>query len=135
MSVPFLDTNILLRHLLDDEPVQSARATACLMRVERGELTVRTSDLVIFETVVTLQRTYRRSKSEIRDVLLALLELPGIVLPGKRDYRRVFDLYVGGNLPFADANHIVLMQRLGLDEIVSFDRDFDSIPGIRRVAP
>jgi hypothetical protein len=37
---------------------------------------------VIFETVFTLQRVYRQAA--IGDALLPLLELPGIMLPGKR---------------------------------------------------
>src|SRR5437763_2029595 len=80
MARPFLDANVLLRHLLQDQPQQSPRATAYLERIERGELEVRTADVVIFETVFTLQRQYRHPKAMIRDVLLPLVDLPGIVL-------------------------------------------------------
>lgn len=135
MAMPFLDTNILLRHLLADHPQQSPKATALLTRIERGELRVRTADTVIFEAVFTLERHYRRPKAEIREALLPLIELPGIVLPGKRRFRRVFDRYVGLNLPFADAYHAVLMEHLKLSEIVTFDQNFDAIPGIKRVEP
>ena len=135
MALPLLDTNILLRHLCADHPVHSPRATAYLARVEQGELKVRTTDIVIFEAVYTLQRVYHQPKAAIREALLPLIELPGIVLPGKRRYRRIFDLYVGLNLPFADAYHAVLVERLRLAEIVSFDRDFDRIPGVRRLEP
>src|SRR6266542_1412307 len=122
MSLSFLDTNILLRHLLDDHPDHSQRATDLLERIERGELRVRTSDTVIFETVFTLQRHYRKPKAAIRDGLLPLLELSGILLPGKRRYRQIFDLYVDLNLPFADAYHAVLVKHLKLDHVISFDR-------------
>jgi predicted nucleic acid-binding protein len=64
--------------------------------------------------------------------VLPLIELPGIVLPGKRRLREVFDLYVDLNVSFVDAYHAALMKRLGLGEIVSFDRGIDRIPGIRR---
>lgn len=133
MAPPFLDMNILLRHLLADHPEQSPKATAFLAQIERGELQVRTADTVIFETVFTLQRFYRQPKAKIREVLLPLIELPGIILPGKRRFRKVFDLYVDLNLPFADAYHAVLMEHLKLQEIATFDREFDRIPRIRRV--
>src|SRR5687768_5695266 len=123
MSLPFLDTNILLRHLLGDDPEQSPRATAYLQRIEQGQQRVRTADTVIFETVFTLQRSYHQPKARIREALLPLIELPGIVLPSKRRFRKVLDLYVDLNLPFADAYHAVLMEQLKLDTIVSFDRD------------
>ena len=129
---PFLDTNIFLRHLRQDHPTLSAQATAIIARIERGELPVRTSDTVIFETVFTLQRTYKESPGRIADALLPLIGLPGIVLPGKRHYRKVFELYRQGPLGFADCYHVVFMQRLGIGEILSFDRGFDRIPGISR---
>lgn len=96
---------------------------------------VRTADTVIFETVFTLERFYRQPKAAIRDALLPLIELTGIVLPGKRSLRRVFTLSVDRNLSFVDAYHAVLMERLKLTQIVSFDRHFDRIPGIQRLEP
>lgn len=135
MSEPFLDTNIFLRHLLADHPDQSPRATAFLARVERGEVRVHTAQLVVFETVFTLERTYKRAKADIAAALLPLIELPGIFLPGKRLFRAAFDLYVHHNLPFADAYFAAWMRHKGVSEIVTFDRDFDRIPGIIRREP
>jgi uncharacterized protein len=133
MKLAFLDTNVFLRHLLQDDPTQSPKASAFLKRIEEGSVKVRTADTVIFETVFTLQKAYRQPKQAIRDAVLPLLELPGIVLPSKRRYRKVFSLYVEKNLPFADAYHTMLMEQLNMTEIVTFDTDFDNITGITRV--
>ena len=135
MPEPFLDTNVFLRHLLGDDPKQSPRATGFFQRVERNELRARTSEIVVFEVVFTLQRRLRLSKEAIRDSVLPLLELPGLILPRKRRFSDVFDLYVDHNIAFADAYHAVLMKQAGLTEIVSFDREFDRLPGIRRIEP
>ena len=135
MALPVLDTNILLRHLLQDHSQQSPQSTAYLARIERGAIKVRSADTVVFETVFTLQRQYGVPKAEIRDNLLPILELPGIVLPGKRRLRKVFDLYVDLNLSFIDAYHAVLMRHLRLDCIVSFDKGFDRVPGVTRMEP
>lgn len=132
MVLPFLDSNVFLRHLRQDDPKLSQKATAILIRIEQGKLRVRTADTVIFETVFTLQRFYKQSKARIADALLPLIELPGIMLPGKRYYRKVFALYVSSRLGFADCYHVVFMQRLRLTEIFSFDKDFDRIAGIKR---
>lgn len=134
-EIPFLDTNILLRHLLQDHAEHSPRATRYLLRVEQEEIRVRTADSVIFETVFTLQRQYRIPKSVVRDLLLPIISLSGIVLPGKQHFHSVFDLYVERNISFVDAYHAVLMQRLGLRTVVSFDADFDRLPGITRIEP
>lgn len=133
MAQQFLDTNVLLRHLLQDHPEHSPKATAYLERVERGEVQARIADTVVFETVFVLERHYGQAKSRIRDVLLPLLELAGIALPGKRRLRKVFDLYVDLNLPFADAYHAVVMEHLRVTEIATFDAHFDRVPGVKRV--
>jgi uncharacterized protein len=135
MALPFLDTNIFLRHLTQDHPDHSPRATAYLARIERGEIQARTTDLVIFETVYTLQRFYKQPKDKIRATLLPLINLPGIVLPGRRRLAQIFELYVTLNLPFADAYVAVETKRLGLTDIVSFDREFDKVPNISRIEP
>ena len=56
-------------------------------------------------------------------------------LAGKRKFREVFRLYVERNISFADAYHVVMMQKLGLTKIVSFDRDFNRIPTVTRIEP
>ena len=133
--LPFLDTNVLMRHLVRDDPDHSPRATAYLERIERGELRVRIADTVVFETAFLLERRYKQPKSAVRDALLPLLELPGIVLPSKRRLRRVFAYYVDYNISFADAYHAVLAESLGLDGVISFDRGYDRIPGLKREEP
>lgn len=132
MAPPFLDTNVFLRHLRQDDPVLSPKATAIFQRIELGELVVRTFDTVVCETVFTLQRGYKQERSAIAEALLPLIELPGIVLPGKRAYRKTFALYRQGPLGFADCHHVVLMEQLKLQEAFSFDRDFDKVPGVQR---
>jgi predicted nucleic acid-binding protein len=135
-SVPFLETNVFVRHLTGDEPNHSPRATAYFDRIQRGELTVRTADTVVFETVFTVQSFYRAPRTAIRDRLLPLLELPGMILPSKPLYREVFDVYVAHpGLSFADCYHAVLAKHLGSTEIVSFDRDFDRLLDVIRIEP
>lgn len=129
----FIDADIFLRHLLQDDPSQSPKASAFLRTVEAGTVVVATSDTVVFETVFLLERRYKKPKDQIRSTLLPVLALPGIVLSSKRGFGRVFDLYVDLNLPFADAHHAVMMERMGLKQIVSFDEDFDKVPGIARI--
>lgn len=132
MAEPFLDTNIVIRHLTGDHPQHSPLATAIIGRIERGDLVARTSATVLFEAVFLLERTYRMARARIAAEVLDLLQMPGIVLPGKAMYQRVFDLYVNSRLGFADSYHVALMERLEITEIFSFDTDFDRVSGISR---
>lgn len=130
--IVFLDTNVILRHLLQDDVKQSRKATDFLKTVEEGNVAVVTSDTVIFESVFLLERHYHRDKKDIRDALLSILDMPGIVLQRKKNFKRVFELYIEHNIDFADAYHVALMERMALKQIASFDQDYDKVPGVTR---
>lgn len=134
-ALPFLDTNIFLPHLLQDHDDHSPRATLYVDRIERGGLRVETTATVIFETVFTLQKFYARPRPQIRDGVLPLIGLPGISLPGKRRFRRAFDLYTSTTLSFADCFHVAIAEARRVPEFVSFDRGLDRVPGLNRVEP
>ena len=135
-DLPFVDTNIFVRHFRQDHADHSPRATAFLTRIESGQERARTAETVVFETVFTLERTYRQPRAHIRRILLPLLLLPSIVLPNKRRLRRTFDLYLAHPaLSFADCYHAALMEGLGLRRIVSFDRKFRQLTTITRTEP
>jgi predicted nucleic acid-binding protein len=137
MSTRFLDTNILLRHLLNDDPIQSPAALTLIQAIEQGRVNAWTSDLVIAEVVFILanKHTFNLSRDAIRDLLLPLINLPGLKLPRKRLYRRIFDLYTGLPIDYIDCYHAALIERRRPPEIYSYDTDFDRIAGITRVEP
>lgn len=66
---------------------------------------------------------------------MPLINISGIILPGKYHFELVFDLYVNLNNSFVDDYHVGLVERLGLGEIITFDREFDRVPGVTRVEP
>lgn len=137
MTTRFIDTNIFLRHLTRDDP-QKARACFTLIEaIEQGKLSAWTSDLVIAELVFILSQkdTYNLSRDAIRDILLPLINLPGLKLAHKRMYARVFELYTSLPIDYVDAYHAALMERRGALELYSYDTDFDRIPGITRLEP
>jgi predicted nucleic acid-binding protein len=132
----FLDTNVLLRHFLDDHPDHSPRATALIGSIEQGQRAVRISDTVIFETVFLLHKRYGVPRHIVRDLLREFLHLPGVALPGKRMMDEVFDLFVDQpGLSFADSYHLILTRQLGIGTIIAFDQAMGRVPGIVRVEP
>lgn len=54
-ALPFLDTNVFLRHLVQDHDDHSPRATLYFDRIEHGGLRVETTMAVVFEIVFTFQ--------------------------------------------------------------------------------
>ncbi len=135
-TCPFLDTNVLVRLFAQDHEEHGAVAGKILDRIERGELQVRLSDTVIFETVFVLQSFYKWKRTSIRDALMIVIQLDGVELPAKEIYPDIFDLYVNrGNLSFADSFHAVLSISLDCNGLISFDTGFDKIPDFNRIPP
>jgi predicted nucleic acid-binding protein len=135
-SIAFLDTNVLLRHLLQDHLDHSPRATALVDEIERGKRSVQVADTVIFEATYTLEKTYRVSRSDIGETLQRFLDMPGVVLSGKTIFAGVFAIYVRNpGLSIADCYHIELAKRLTNGRILSFDRRFGTVEGVIRQEP
>lgn len=137
MSTPFLDTNIFLRHLLNDDPVKSPACFALIQAIEEGRLTAWTSDLVIAEIVFVLsnKKTYNLSRERIRDILLPIILLPRLTISPKRLYPRIFALYTTLPIDYIDCYHAALMERRGERDLYSYDTDFDRVSGIARTEP
>ncbi len=133
----FLDTNILLQHLVRENEQKAAGCRELLLRLERGEEVAVATDIVIFEMVYILQspRHYGLPRGRIRQLVEPLIALRGLRLPRKSLYARAFDLYCDTSVSFADAYNAAYMEGRGITEVYSYDSDFDRIPGISRVEP
>lgn len=137
MTARFLDTNIILRHLLNDDPERSPACFALIRAIERGQFSAWTSELVIAELVFVLssRQTYNLSRETVRDLLLPLINLTGLKIPRKRLYHRVFELYTGSPIDYIDAYHAALIESRRQQELYSYDTDFDRVAGLRRLEP
>lgn len=135
----FLDTNIFLRHLTRDVPEKAAACEALFYAIETGDQQAWTSDLVVAELVFVLGAKsgngYGLSREEIAQGLLPLLTLPGLLLPSKRFYPRIFELYIQHRIDFVDAFNAALVEVSALPELYSYDSDFDRIQSVRRLEP
>ena len=128
----FLDTNIILRFVLQDHPIYSPKANFILDKINQGE-DVYTSWLVIFETIFVLLHTHKLNKAEITEKLLPLLCFETLHIENKSLVKKTFGYFVQKNVSFADAYSVALMEKKKLKKIYSFDRDFDKIPQIKRL--
>lgn len=131
----FLDTNILIRYLTNDDPQKAALVYALLDRVAEGTEHVATTPLVIFETIFLMQRTYKIAKADIREKITVILSLQGVHLAERALCLRALDYYVEQNISYADAYNAAWMQAEGIAEVYSWDREFDRVVGLTRIEP
>ena len=133
----FLDTNILLRHLLNDDPVQSPACLALIAAIENGKEIAWTTNLVVAEIVFVLsnKKTYDLPREAIRERLLHLLRLRGLKLPHKQLYERIFELYTSLPIDYIDCYHAALLGKQKEPRLYSYDTDFDLISTVTRLEP
>ena len=135
----FLDTNVILRYLTRDDEVKADACYQLFQRVRHGDEEVLTCEAVVSEVVYVLashRLPYRLGHEEIRRRLVPLLALRGLKLPQKSVYIRALDVYASfSRLDFEDALVVAHMERQGITDILSYDKDFDLVPGVQRVEP
>lgn len=117
----FVDTNILLRYLLDDIPEQADAAEAVIKEATEGKLTLQTNVMVIAELVWTCESYYDLPKEEIRDKTLMILNTPGLEVEDKDLIAEAILLYVDRNVDFIDAYNGCWMKAQGITQVYTFD--------------
>lgn len=95
-----LDTNVLVRIIVDDDPAQSRRAQAMLMH-ESGYVPI----TVLLETEWVLRGVYELEPSAIREIFERLLAVREIDVENRARVERAVTWY-GSGLDFADALHL-----------------------------
>jgi predicted nucleic acid-binding protein len=78
MKEYLLDANVLVRFLVQDEPRQSAAATALFETAERREIVLHLDGLAVAEAVYVLVGRYGRARSDVVNVLLAVIQNAGV---------------------------------------------------------
>lgn len=128
-----LDTNIILRFILNNDPDLSPKARLIIEKIQSDKIKVYLPMLAVSEIVFTLERSYRLPKEEIVKSLLTIFSLPSLNVENREQIEEAFRDYLEKNVNFPDAFYIALMKKKRIKKIYSFDRDFDKFPKIQRL--
>lgn len=117
-----LDTNVLVRYLTEDDPVQARRAAAFITTtVTRGERCF-VSPVVLCELCWVLRAAYRISKTDLLLTLDRILATSQFVIGDKDVIRAAVEAYRAGPAEFADYFIGLAHQDSGCDRTATFDR-------------
>jgi predicted nucleic acid-binding protein len=133
----FVDANVFLRLLVRDDPERTAACLAVFRAAERGEVELVTSEAIIAEIVYVLNspRLYRLPRADAVGLVLPLVEIRGLRIDHKRTIVSALELFAESNLDFVDCLAVAHVTRTGCDCVISYDRHFDSVPGLVRREP
>ena len=97
-----IDTNVILRYLIGDDPSKADQAVALMTRVERSEEVVEITDEVLTESVWTLESFYKVPRNETAQKLAAMLNFPGVRMRARDIALSALQLYASSNADFVD---------------------------------
>jgi predicted nucleic acid-binding protein len=78
VKASFLDTNIFIRYLTNDDPVKAERVDKLLEQAAKGERRLVTTELVIAEVVWVLESFYNLNNTAIAPMIKAILATSGL---------------------------------------------------------
>lgn len=132
MANLFVDTNVFLRFLTNDDPGKAKRAETLFRDALRGKVRLATSLLVIAEIIWTLESFYKVAKPDIAAKVEKILNTPNLECPDMPLILLALDLYVHANIDFVDAYTAFEMRERGLTQILTYDhKHFARVPWIQ----
>ena len=143
MAAAVIDANVLVA-LLDNQDKWHDVAIALRDELSKAEAELVYFDCVINETISVLaRRTYEQKRPEqlyaLLDQLERLIPISNITWASgeiRRLYSEVLSLVrtLSGKLNFHDALIALICREQGTSTLISFDRDFDELDWLTRVA-
>ena len=117
-----LDTNVLVRYLVQDDPAQARKATQFIDKALQEHELLFLNCIVLCELVWVLESAYGYSKLTIIDVLDKILTTAQFEIEQKDEVRKALDDFKRRNTDFADC--LIGRKNLnsGCSHTVSFDK-------------
>jgi predicted nucleic-acid-binding protein len=117
-----LDTNVLVRYLTEDDPIQSPKAADLIERAltesEPGYISI----VAMVETTWVLERTYEFSATDIAVAIERMLQAPVLTVESEQEVFTAMIAMKEHRASFSDALIGALGARAGCARTVTFDR-------------
>jgi predicted nucleic-acid-binding protein len=126
-----VDTNVLVRIVLGDDPAQARVAERLFIRARTEQTTLFVADVVLCELVWVLTRRTGLSRAQIAGALEQLMRTELITVADSGVVDRAARAYRGGKGDFADYLIREHATAAGATEIVTFDRILRAEEGFR----
>ena len=140
-----IDTNVLLRYLLDDDPGQSKKTSSIIV----GNSNILITDIVLTETIWTLKgKKYNLNMESIIKVINTLFAEPNIIFEDGQtvwralnDYKQAKTIKVGNKRKEADFPDALIINKAlyvantlneTLDGVYTFDLALQTLPRTRK---
>jgi predicted nucleic-acid-binding protein len=130
-----LDTNIIVRYLTQDDPIQSAVATEIMEQRLSEDNPGFVSIVAIVEVVWVLDRVYGMAPPEVAAAVERLLQADVLIMENEQEVFTAMIALKEDRGSFADALVAQLGTRAGCAHTLTFDRKALRLPGFKPAWP
>ena len=129
-----VDTNVIIRYIIQDDPVQSALATTYLEENCTEETPGFISLVVLCEITSVLRRAYRYNKTDIALVLENILNTSELAIENSQIAWTAFRQFQQNRADFADCVIDALSRSNGCSKTISFDKKACDLAGFELIS-
>lgn len=122
MNRCFVDTNLFIRYLTNDDPILADRVEQLLDDAATGSAQLVTTELVMAESVWVLESSYHLNHAQIAPLIRGILATPGMEVINGDLVGKALVMYELQNIDFVDAYIVALMEKQGIMDIYSYDK-------------
>ena len=126
-----IDTNVLLRLWLNDDPALNKRMDTLLAHESQAPASVFVTDVVLVEAVWTLRTVYQQDKAAQVMAVRSLLEETAFALQDRDGITHALALFEASNCGFSDCLVVARHQQTACTQTATFDRAMKKLPGVR----
>lgn len=136
MKTFFVDTNLFVRYLTNDDPEKAEKVEKLVDETKSGNIGLVIAEMVIAELVWVLESAYGLKNRQIAPMIRAILATPGLKVTNASLVAKSLEYYESKNVDFVDGYVAALMEKMGISEIFSYDQKHISrISRVNRVEP
>jgi len=128
-----LDTNVLIRYLTQDDPIQSRKATEIIERRLTPEQPGFVSLVTMVETVWVLESVYGQTPREVAVAVERMLQADSLAIQNEQEVFTAAQALKSGRGEFADALIGALGTWAGCDSTLTFDKRAGRLMGFEVV--
>jgi predicted nucleic-acid-binding protein len=119
MKACFVDTNLFIRYLTNDDPAKADKVEKLLDDSAAGTVKLVTTEMVIAEVVWVLESGYSLKNTNIAPLIRGILATPGLDVINGPLVTRAVELYEAANIDFIDGYIAAVMEKQGITELYS----------------
>jgi len=117
-----LDTNLLVRLLVNDDPTQAAKVESWLAKHTSAARPVWVDHVVLCELAWVLERSYGYPRSDVNACIAALLNHKSLTVESPELVRQALALHASQSADFSDYLLAARAQAAGHSPVLTFDK-------------